>query len=93
MRLEAMRRVRSLSISLKVDGREWKSFSYPYGRIKIRSDKVMEFEIPYEVKKIVFKITKDSSAYLSTLPSRLTGNGDTFKHVTACYLYLGRERE
>ncbi len=94
MELLAKRKLNALSLHLRLySGGGWKSFSYPYERIKVRSDKVMLLEEAYHVKNIVFKTTKDMSAWSSSLPSRLTGNGNKFQHVTACYLYLGEKRE
>jgi hypothetical protein len=94
MILQIMRTTRSLTLSLKISGEEWRIYSYPYDRILVRSDKVMKFGEPYMVKRILFKITKSNNAYLSTLPSRLLcryGSSDAFKHIAGCYLFLGEK--
>lgn len=101
MRIKATRRTKYLNIWITPDGDGMqRTFSYPYHRVKIRSNLVMKTNTPYEVKKIVFKFTKiEEAGYLTTLPSRLSHNRYSdnydyvFHYVVECYLVLERELE
>ena len=95
MKVVATRRSRYLSIGIIPNDGMQRSFSYPYRRVEVRSNLVMKINTVYQVKEIIFKLTKrEDGGYLTTLPYRLCHNqyNDNqpygFQYLIGCYLAL-----
>ncbi len=101
MKIRATRRSKYLYILITPDGDGiQRTFSFPYHRVKVRSNLVMEVNATYEVKKIVFKLTKiEDAGYLTTLPHCLSHNQYddnypyNFRYLIECYLVLENFKE
>lgn len=62
---------------------------YPYSNVSVKSDKRMEADRVYEVKEIIFKVTKSLNGFTTGLSK--TTHGMPHFRISGCYIFLGKK--
>lgn len=62
---------------------------YPHSNVSLKSDKSMEVDSIYEVKEIIFKVTKRINGFTTGI-SKSTHGMSHFR-ISGCYVFLGKK--